>query len=420
MKSTLKNKLLTLLCVFIVEISVLSCQLSSQLTSPTESLPVPETNTPGNPVNSTPQNLIATQTEINPTVQATLTGTPVEAPTLAPIAGLTPTLVPSITATIPSQPVIANTYLVQTILPPAGGNKGGGPFSAMLVLPGQVWTGTMFGGLQQWDPQTGKVIKVLSNVMSKGFYDMKFDGKNLWVLTIDKLVGANPDTLYVISLPGGDIVKKFDLEKTRYLTQIGYSPGKVWVGSTIYDTDTLQPDPVSSGLPFEAHYAYDGEQRMWITGVHCEGCGHDLWLYDANNLPNHKDKENSGTSNDGVLDSPMVLAGGKMWLVVRPNGDPIYILDAYDIHKTDQPVLQINLTKEFKNTGSQSSQVYITTDNHVVWLSIVGKLYYFDLNTGQMLGSLSIGKQVMGMGFDGKSLWVLSNVDGLIQVSIPW
>jgi outer membrane protein assembly factor BamB len=116
----------------------------------------------------------------------------------------------------------------------------------------------------------------------------------------------------------------------------------------------------------------------------------------------------------------MVLAGGKMWLVVRPNGDPIYILDAYDIHKTDQPVLQIDLTKEFKNTGSQSSTVYITTDTHVVWLSIEGKLYYFDLNTGQMLGSLSIGKHVMGMGFDGKSLWVLSNEDGLIQVSIPW
>jgi hypothetical protein len=100
---------------------------------------------------------------------------------------------------------------------------------------------------------------------------------------------------------------------------------------------------------------------------------------------------NSGIPYDGVLGSPMVLADGKMWLVVRPNGDPTYILDAYDIHKSDQPVLQVDLTKEFKDTDSQSSDVYLAMDNHVGWLSMVGKLYYFDLKTGQILGSLPIG-----------------------------
>jgi hypothetical protein len=335
-------------------------------------------------------------------------------------AGASPTLAPASSSSSSSKPTIANTYAVQTILPAAGGNKGGGPGSAMLVLPGQVWTGSMFSGLQQWDPQTGKVVKTYPEVTSKIFYDMNFDGKNLWVLTNDKFLDTFPDTLYVISLPEGDIVKKFEIKSNKLLTQIGSSPGKMWVASTIYDTETLLANPVSKGLPDEAHYAFNGEQWMWITGTNCHMCGHDLWLYDANNLPDHKDSQNSGTIDDGVLGSRMVLADGKIWLIVRPNGEPTYILDAYDIHKSDQPVLQVDLTKEFKDTGSQSSDVFITTDNHVGWLSMVGKLYYFDLKTGQMLGSLPIGEHIMGMGFDGQSLWVLSNDDGLIQVSLPW
>jgi hypothetical protein len=409
MKSKMKNTLLVQLCLIVMGIIVTSCQSSPFPISPTENPADLKADNTSNPTNSIQQILSTAIKETPPAAQATPAGVQEEAATLSPSS-----------ATQPSVPTIANTYAVQTILPAAGGNKGGGPGSAMLVLPGQVWTGSMFGGLQQWDPQTGKVVKTFPEVASKIFFDMKFDGKNLWVLTNDKFLDTFPDTLYVISLPEGDIEKKFELKSNKLLTQIGSSPGKMWVASTIYDTGTLQADPVSKGLPDEAHFAFDGEQWMWITGTNCDMCGHDLWLYDANNLPDHKDKQNSGTPNDGVLGSPMVLADGKIWLVVRPNGDPIYILDAYDIHKSDQPVLQVDLTKEFKETDSQSSDVYITTDNHVGWLSIVGKLYYFDLKTGQMLGSLPIGEHVMGMGFDGQSLWVLSNEDGLIQISLPW
>jgi hypothetical protein len=319
---------------------------------------------------------------------------------------------------ISSVPEIVNTFPVQTLYP---GNKGGGSGSAMLVLPGQVWTATMFGGLQLWDARTGKVVKTFSKVPSKVFYDIEYDGKNLWVLANDNLADSSPDSLYVLSLPNGEIVKKVDLEAENGVENIGMSPGKIWIGSTIYDTDTLQPNPVSGGgLPGESHFAYDGEQWMWITGVYCHGCGHDLWLFDVNNLPDRKDAQNSGTLNDGVLGSQPVLAGGRMWLVVRPNGDPVYMLDAYDIQKTDRPAIQIDLTSKFQETDSQSSDVYLTADGTVLWLSLDGMLYYFDLVTGEELGSLAIGTHVMGIGFDGNSLWVLSNDDGLIQISIPW
>lgn len=353
-------------------------------------------------------------------VVPTLTAAPESTP-VSPTAETTAPAAPKNTSqpgAVNSTLHVINAYPVQTLYP---GNKGGGSGSAMLVLPGQVLTGTMFGGLQLWDAQTGRVVKTYSNVPSKVFFDIQYDGKNLWVLANDNLADSSPDSLYVITLPDGEIVKKVDLAGENDVENIGMSPGKAWIGSTIYDTGTLEPSPVSGGgLPGESHFAYDGGGWMWITGVYCHGCGHDLWLFDVNNPPDHKDARNSGTLNDGVLGSPPVLAGGRMWLVVRPNGDPVYMLDAYDIQKTDRPALQIDLTGKFQATDSQSSDVYLTTDGTLLWLCLDGMIYYFDLVTGEELGSLAIGKHVMGIGFDGNSLWVLSNDDGLIQVSVPW
>lgn len=314
------------------------------------------------------------------------------------------------------QPVVANTYPVQTLYPD---NKGGG-ISVMLALPGQVWTGSMFGGLQLWDPASGAVVKTISAVPSMMFYDIESDGEQLWVLASDDLESDGPDAVYVLSLPEGEVTARFDLASGSGVEQLGVSPGRVWIGDTVYDTSTLQSSPVSSGLPSEARFAYDGEQYMWITGVYCHGCNHDLWLFDAENLPDHKDDQNSGTLRDGVLGSQPVLAAGRMWLVVRPNGDPIYWLDAYDLNNTSQPVLQIDVSDIFEETDTQSSQVYLAADNQVLWMSLNEKLAYFDLATGQQLGSLPVGADVMGMGFDGVNLWLLSNTEGLTRISIPW
>jgi hypothetical protein len=121
-----------------------------------------------------------------------------------------------------------------------------------------------------------------------------------------------------------------------------------------------------------------------------------------------------------VLDSQPLLAGGKIWLVVRVSGQPDYALAAYDPKNTVAPVLKTDLNSVFAETDTQSSQVRVAADDHVLWLSLAGRLLYFDLTTGEQLGSLGIGGHVADMGFDGKNLWILSNDDGLIEVFIPW
>jgi hypothetical protein len=160
--------------------------------------------------------------------------------------------------------VILNTYAVQTLYP---GNWGGGSGAAMLALPGQVWVGSMFGGLQQWDSRTGTVARTFPEVTAKFFYDIQFDGKNLWVLASQEVGADEPDSLYVIQPADGKIVTKIDAPEGQDSEQLGISPGKVWYGSTLFDTSTFEATEIEAGLPGEPHFAYDGQGWMWITGV---------------------------------------------------------------------------------------------------------------------------------------------------------
>jgi hypothetical protein len=109
-----------------------------------------------------------------------------------------------------------------------------------------------------------------------------------------------------------------------------------------------------------------------------------------------------------------------MWMVAARHegpGNPNWFLQAYDLHQTDKPALKIDITRKFQGG---SARLHFAIDNHVLWLAINGRLYYFDPSTGQELGNLSIGNQVESMGFDGSSLWVLSIDQGLVQIALPW
>jgi hypothetical protein len=417
MDTFIKCRLPILICLFTFGMIILSCNFLSDTTSPPAGPPggvTPNTIIQGTSTTQKP----ALPTLANPSGPAAPTRAPVEERTGTP-AGLESPTIPA-APTKPSQPVIVNTYMVSNM----PGNKGGGPVGAMLALPGQVWTGTMFSGLQQWDPQSGKVVKTISNIGAKVFWDIKFDGKNLWVLTSDKGSTSYGDTLYVISLPEGTVVQKFDItgrdEFGYQPSQLGLSPGKVWVNERTIETDTFESNPLPHGLPSDAHFAYDGEQWMWITGSWCHGCNHALWLEDVNDPAKSKDDRGSGLPNDSLLGRPVALAGGKMWLVAARHeapGNPNWFLQAYDIHKTDQPALKIDITRKFQGGNAQ---LFFAVDNRVLWLSINEILYYFDLSTGQELGSLPIGYHTEGIGFDGQSLWVLNLEQGLVQVALPW
>lgn len=383
----LKNQIPIIFTVFFCWIGVTSCSSQTQLIS-----------TSGNPTS------IAVTSEFVPTAQATLTDAPVPTAIITPIQASTPT-----------EPTINKSIVVSDI----PFNQGGGP-GAMLALPGQVWTGTLFSGLQQWDPQTGELVMTIEGIEAKVFFDIDFEDNRLWVLaSIDDPNQA--EILYVIELPQGEVVKTIPISDEGDYgtapTQLGSSPGKIWVNFGMVDTETLEYVSLPNGLPSEAHFVYDGEKWMWITGSWCDGCRHGLWLVNANDPTELKDSKNSGVLDTGVLGNPLVLADGKVWLVAHyysENG--AYYLDGYDILKTDQPEFHINVTNEIYDRGN----VNMVADNRMVWVEAEGLLYYFDSRTGQKIGELKVGESVESIGFDGTSLWVLSSDAGLLQILLPW
>lgn len=174
----------------------------------------------------------------------------------------------------------------------------------MLAIPGQVWTGTLFSGLQQWDPNTGNLVRIISGIEATNYFDIEFENDRLWVLASI----ADPtqaEILYVIELLQGEIVKEIPIgmegDYGTAPTQLGSSPGKIWVNFGIVDTETLEYGSLPDSLPSEAHFVYDGENWMWITGSWCHGCRHDLWLVNANDPLEYKDNQNSGVLDTGVL-----------------------------------------------------------------------------------------------------------------------
>ena len=387
MTITIRNKISIICSVLFCGIGIISCSSQPQPVS-----------TSGSPTS------IDMTSEVVPITQATLTVTPLQTVNIPPTQAI-----------IPIDPTIIKSIVVSDM----PYHPGGGP-GTMLALPGQVWTGTMFSGLQQWNPQTGDLVMTIPEIEATNFFDIEFENNRLWVLaSIDDSNQA--EILYVIELPQGKIVKKIPItDEGGYgtaPTQLGNSPGKMWVNFGIVDTETLEYVPLPNGLPSDAHFIYDGDKWMWITGSWCAGCRHDLWLVNANDPSDHKDSQNSGALDTGVLGQPLVLANGKVWLVAYYDSDnKSSYLDGYDIHRTDQPKFHIDVTSEVYDHGN----AHITADNRMVWIEVEGMLHYFDSKIGQKMGELKVGEYVESIGFDGTSLWVLSSDAGLLQICLPW
>ena len=337
--------------------------------------------------------------------------TPLPSETVPPLPSATPLPQPRYT-----EPTILNIYSISDIPFHPGGAEG-----VVLALPGQVWTAAMFSGLQQLDPLTGEVLMKITDIDAQFFYDLKVENERLWVLSARE-PGGDADSLYALDLPGGEVAGVVaitdDGSYSADSAKLGVSPGKVWVNYGIVDAETLQYTEFPSGLPGEAQFAFDGQRWMWITGTWCDGCNHDLWILDADDPPNHRDHQNSGVLNTGVLGSPMVLAGGRMWVSAAYfEGETTYFLDVYDLDQSAAPMMHIDVTEEVSESGGY---VRMTADDRMVWLESNGTLYYYDISTGEKKGQLTVGEYVTSLSFDGTSLWVLCSDVGLLQVYLPW
>jgi hypothetical protein len=340
-------------------------------------------------------------------------------------------------ATRPSQPIIAAAYPLSYpgSLTGLGGILG--------ISPGRVWVAGIYSGaspqavenipgIQEWDADSGKFLRAIPLPEIIRFWDIKYDGQYLWVLA-SKKEAAYADILYVLGLSDGQVVKEWDkFTKDDYgwrPTQLGLSPGKIWVANKVIDTPSLQEEAIEwYGLPADAYFAYDGQKWMWITGSWCEGCNHDLWLLDADDPMKVKDKEGSGAPHSGTIGQPIVLANGKIWLggikdIKTVNGlfTGTPYLEAYNLDQTDRPSLSVEITRELAKDTLVIQ--LLVADNHVVWLgNQFGSttLYYHDQNDGKLLGSLYLDTAgIADMAFDGTNLWVL-DADNLVRIALPW
>jgi hypothetical protein len=316
----------------------------------------------------------------------------------------------------------------------------GGTEGIMLAIPGQIWTASDFVGIQQWDPQTGKLVKTIANTVENDFSDIKYDGQQIWVYALVlKQASANSEytgALYAIDPLQGELVKKIDIPNDQNIAQggqdsaldypnIGISPGKVWVKDRVIDTQTFKPLIMQDNFLVSSHFAYDGQGLMWDEGENCGECPHGIWLYDV------KDPTTKPIYT-GLTDYPdltghhnLIMAGGRMWATARywkKAGDQTAYWEilAYDLHKNDKPVIKTDISKEM--TGRDGGEIF-SADNRAIWLAPNGqdgKVYYYDQANGQLLGSLHVGTLIFSMSFDGQDLWVMDNEHGLEKIALPW
>jgi hypothetical protein len=318
----------------------------------------------------------------------------------------------------------------------------GGSEGVMLVLPGQIWIAADFTGIQQWDPQTGKLVKTIPNTVETDFTDIKYDGTQVWVyaLVIPTASSSAIETgvLYVIDPVQGKLVKKIAVDNDKKqdiendaidFPNIGVSPGKIWVKDRLIDTQTFVTDIMPWNFIFgNAHFAYDGQGMMWVQGDACPDCAHSIYIYD---VTDPKKKLGTGDSA-GLTSSPdltahqnLIMAGGKMWATAiywknAADQTAYWELLAYDIHHNEKPLIKTDISKEM--TGRSGGEI-LAADNHAIWLAPNdnnGEVYYYDQANGQLLGSLHVGALIYSMQFDGQNLWVMDNEHGLEKIALPW
>jgi hypothetical protein len=319
----------------------------------------------------------------------------------------------------------------------------GGAEGVMLVLPGQIWTASDFVGIQQWDPQTGKLVKTIPNTVENDFSDIKYDGQQLWDYAIVQSASGDADAtgvLYVVNPVQGELVKKIDIPNDKKtdisnnsamgFPNIGVSPGEIWVKDRLIDTQTFDPILFPWNFVFsDPHFAYDGQGQMWIQAEPCPDCSYSIWIYDARDPTKPLGKGGTAglTSNpDLTTHHNLIFAGGKMWATAEyqkkpgQNEDDYWELLAYDIQNSAKPVIKTDISTEMK--GRYGGEI-LAADNHVIWLAPNdnnGKVYYYDQTNGLLLGSLHVGALIYNMQFDGQSLWVMDNEHGLEKIALPW
>ena len=368
-------------------------------------------------------------------ISTAITSTPLA---IQPAAQDTPTLTSPATAapTHPSQPVVVAHYCIKADCSDytypgdmMSGHMGGVP-GVLLVLPGQLWTAVYPGGIQEWNPQDGRLLNSISADYETGnFTDIQYDGKQIWVSQYIPLSATESSkVLYVIDPSQAHLIKKISIkygESDENAESFGVSPGKVWLEHQWINTDSFQINDASHYFGCDEHYGYDGQGLMWVTGEAdpTYDCMQDLYVWSAANPAGQPLPSDTQGSYDG---SPLVLANGKMWMMAKntvktsSGWSHPWLLTAYNLNDPKKPAIQVDISQYMPELNGN---LLMAADNKVIWIAsdtIKGNIDYYELDDGHHMGSLQVGQLIYGMGFDGSSLWVLDNVHGLEQIALPW
>ena len=146
------------------------------------------------------------------------------------------------------------------------------------------------------------------------------------------------------------------------------------MANKIINTDTLEEEKQGKGfvLPAEAWFAYDGQKWMWASGSRCDGCKHDLWMFDSSNPAKIKDEDGTGEAGAATMGMPLTAATGKIWVSALKNIKTVNwiytsdaYIDGYDLNKTDKPTASVEITGELGDSGSILA---LEAGNRFLWL----------------------------------------------------
>ncbi len=341
-------------------------------------------------------------------------------PTLAPEAAVTK---PTIAARFP----ISEDTL--------GGSK-------LLIVGNTVWVGLVNGSVIVRSATDGAELKTIALAVipdaapgADGVLDMTYDGQRVWALVSNSAEGTTE--VVVVNAADFGIVNRLDLSELSPLF-VEAAAGEVWAGGpsgwVVFNKATQQQvakgdDSVELGM------TYDGKGMIWapFSGDEVNALGFTVG-------GDHAVVEHKGCE---LLEVLYPTASRMLALGYPPCDQDQY----YDSSKYGQVVPVALLSYPFDNMDAAPTLITILNDQYQAtasgidvisgpmaadskYLYILGiadsKLHQHDLQTGQAISELDLldqpaidsGRMVMDLGYDGKSLWVLTDFD-LVHVVLP-
>lgn len=348
---------------------------------------------------------------------APLPTTAQENPPAAPtLAAATPAPLPTLPPGPLTAPVVLNRYPLTS-----------SQSESLAAGAGRVWVGTSAGAIEEYDSQSGALLRTYPLVENTGgrlapVRELAFDGQRLWAVVewsngdldlVSEIVAFDP--------AAGSVLFRVNAGDNQP-EKLGFAPGQVWAQNLVLDPATGAQLASFEMTSDSTAFAYDEAGRLWAGGTLASPDGVScLTVYNLNDY-----SAQPGPAYSGQI-RLLQTAGGKLWAVSAFNR-----LDGYDLSAALQPETEpaagIDLSPQM-----QAPPLEMLSDGQYLWLLSGpggggGTLYQHDPNSGRNLSALAVAdadgegaalRTPVDLAFDGRDLWVLTALD-IARVALPW